>query len=131
MLKSLHEQGENRKITAEETRKRTVTVCGKPVEFDFNKGKDPFENVMNEVVGMFETSQGMVLFDLTAPSEGFDEEAVVKMIESIRDPSEPESAQSDSMAAEPAGDSALSTEPESSTELDEAKDQNEAKPDEN
>jgi len=84
------QQGQERRIQVEETEKRTFTVCGKEVEFEFNVGKDDQGTVVHEVMGVFETAHGLVLLLLIADEQQYDEAAVVKMIESIRDPAESE-----------------------------------------
>jgi hypothetical protein len=89
MLKQQGSQngGFEMQIDVAERETRKVNIRGKPVEFEFNKGTtSPEGKAVRQAIGAFKTPTGVALLNLIVPEEGYDESAVVKMIESIRDP---------------------------------------------
>ena len=77
--------GEAYKLNIKSTVEREFTVRGKPVKFQFSEatkaeGGEPFRLVSAD----FDGPTGITLFQLMLKEAAYDEEAVVKMIESIR-----------------------------------------------
>ncbi len=64
---------------------RMLKVQGKEVEFEFIKGKSPDTGtVMHQVTGSFPNDNGIVVLAVQVPEDEYDEEVILKMIESIR-----------------------------------------------
>jgi hypothetical protein len=64
---------------------KEIQVRGEPVAFNFATGKSPgTETERIEVTGIFQGQSGPVMLILSADTQVIDEEAVVKMIESIK-----------------------------------------------
>lgn len=98
------QRGKQRNIQVEKSEERTFTVCGKEVPFEFNVGKDDRGKLVHEVSGVFETKHGLVMLLVVADEADYDEAAVVKMIESIREPAEDEGMDEEGAGDEPAAD---------------------------
>ncbi|MEK6262614.1 MAG: hypothetical protein AABP62_28800 [Planctomycetota bacterium] len=74
---------EGLKITT--TADREFTIRGKPVTFKFSEAeKEGTDKKFRLVSSEFESGGGLMMFQLTLEEEAYDEEAVVKMIESIQ-----------------------------------------------
>jgi hypothetical protein len=72
---------------ARETEQREIRVRGEPAKFEFAKGTAAADGQeMRQVTGSFKTPTGIGLIVFLVPVEGYDEAAVVKMLESIADP---------------------------------------------
>lgn len=81
---------------------RTVTIDGKPIEFDFTTGKGKnSQAVIHQVVGVIPTSSGIVLLQLHATDADYNEEAVMAMLNSIRMPADDELDEEDMPKAQP------------------------------
>lgn len=98
MLMRMAEMGDGRTSTSfiEETESsesaRNLTVLGETVTFRFVKGKSRAGGqTLRKVTGTFIAGNGFVALVYTIPDENYDEEAVVRMLESIKAP-EDESA---------------------------------------
>ena len=64
---------------------KEIEIRGQPVEFDFSVGTNSDTQARRlEVSGMFEGKSGPVMLVLSADAEVIDEEAAVKMLESIK-----------------------------------------------
>src|SRR5438445_1711693 len=66
---------------------KELTVLGESAEFQFLRG-ELLDNgkIVWKVLGTFNTSRGPVALIYTIPEDEYDEESVVRMIESIRPP---------------------------------------------
>lgn len=72
-------------IQVQERQTKDLTVRGQKAEFEFIKGTTGGDGKMvRQVLGSFAFSKGVAMLMLIVPDKGYDEEAVVKMIESIR-----------------------------------------------
>ncbi|HEY3968452.1 MAG TPA: hypothetical protein VGM05_28145 [Planctomycetaceae bacterium] len=79
--------GFNSQINAQSKETRKFKINGDDVEFDFIKGtrgSDP--TVYRQIVGVFQGRNGFILLMLMIRDSDYDEEAVLKMIKSIRVP---------------------------------------------
>jgi hypothetical protein len=99
----------NTELTEESSETREFTINGEKVPFDFVKGTAPSGGVpTRQVVGMFAGRNGTILVMVMAPESEYHEEAIVKMIESIRlpddDADDADSDDSAMPATPPAGD---------------------------
>jgi len=107
MVQQLRQQpqvGTMEEIEEESRETRTFTIGGKPVEFDFIKGKTRgSQAVVHRVVGVIPTETGIVLVMLTVPEADYNEEQVTRMLESIR-PADEESEETASPEAGPSGE---------------------------
>jgi len=73
--------------SAPEATERELTVLGSPVRFRFSKGKMfQSQTAVCKVSGSFQIEAGPAVLIYTIPDAEFDEESVVRMIESIRPP---------------------------------------------
>jgi hypothetical protein len=82
--------GMNTQIVAQSTETKMFEINGENVEFDFVKGTRPGDpTVFRQVTGTFGGRKGTVLLMLLVPDSEYDEEAVKKMITSIRVPGKP------------------------------------------
>jgi len=73
------------KLSDTESTSRELTVRGAPVQFQFTKGKGMVSGQeMREVAGSFPSKGGRVKIIVQMPEEDYNEEEVVKMIESIK-----------------------------------------------
>lgn len=71
-------------LESSEMETRELTVRGNPVEFEFSKGIGTLsETELQQIEGTFETKSGAIRIFVQVPAEDYDEEALVKMIESI------------------------------------------------
>lgn len=111
MVQQLRQQpqvGTMEEIEEQTHETRTFTIGGKPVEFDFIKGKTRgSQAVVHRVVGVIPTENGIVLLMLTVPDADYNEEQITRMLESIRPADEesdetasPEGGPSDDMPAD-------------------------------
>ncbi|MFN0055074.1 MAG: hypothetical protein ACKV0T_23115 [Planctomycetales bacterium] len=71
-------------LQIQERTSRDLTVRGQTTKFEFNKGTAGGKTV-RQVIGSFPSPKGVAMLMLMLPDEGYEEEAVVRMIESIRD----------------------------------------------
>jgi len=72
-------------LTDRESETRTLTVGGAPVEFTFAKGKGEQSGVeTRQVSGVIEGKEGAVIIMIQIPEADYNEEEIVKMIESIQ-----------------------------------------------
>jgi hypothetical protein len=75
----------NTQINEQSVKTRKFKINGETVEFDFIEGTRPGGGGVRQVVGVFPSKGGgFVMLMLIIPEEGYDEEAIVKMIKSIR-----------------------------------------------
>jgi hypothetical protein len=75
----------NTEIKEQSVKTRKFKINGETVEFDFIKGTRPNGGDVHQVVGVFPSrSGGFVMLMLMVPEAGYDEEAIVNMIKSIR-----------------------------------------------
>lgn len=87
MRETLRQRGLEQEKTSEpqETEEREITVRGQPEKFAFIKSKDAKTGKPRlEVSGTFEGKDGINLFQFSGDAEKYDEQKVVKIIESIR-----------------------------------------------
>jgi hypothetical protein len=69
------------------TTTRELTVLGQPASFKTMRGAvGPNEVRVTKVIGSFRTKAARIVLSYTIPEEEYDEDAVVRMIESIRPP---------------------------------------------
>jgi hypothetical protein len=67
------------------TETRTFTIRGKEIDFKFAEAEDPnTKTAYRQVTGVFPGKGGTAFLRLQIEEEGYDENAVVKMIESIK-----------------------------------------------
>ena len=72
-------------VNEEKIETRTFTIRGKEVDFQFAEAEDPqTKTAYRQVSGVFPGKQGTAFLMLQIEEEGYDEDAVVKMIESIK-----------------------------------------------
>lgn len=75
----------NTEINEQSAKSRKFKINGETVEFDFIKGTRPNGGDVHQVVGVFPSrGGGVVMLMLIVPADGYDEEAIVTMIKSIR-----------------------------------------------
>jgi hypothetical protein len=81
----MRQQGAAHQINVTNTENRTVTINGQEVEFTFATGTETQSKAeWKEVSGTFQGKDGgLVSLKLQQPSANFDEEAVMRMLESI------------------------------------------------
>lgn len=129
MLKGMRQgqQMGNLDISAEKSEEREFTINGEKVPFEFIKGS-AHGVPSRKVTGIFAGRNGTVMFILVVAESEYDEDAVVKMIGSIRFPTADTSVMTDTddgeseMPEGPSGDDSVkpaekdSGEPDSSTE---------------
>jgi hypothetical protein len=106
----------NTEITEESSETREFTINGEKVPFEFIKGRGGNGGATRQVVGMFAGRTGTIMVMIMTPESEYHEEAIVKMIESIRLPDDDvESMDSEDSAMpgkQPAGeDSTVQVEP--------------------
>ncbi|MCA8998848.1 MAG: hypothetical protein KDA80_17750 [Planctomycetaceae bacterium] len=79
-------------VNDSETTVRMFKVRGKEIPFTFEVGQDPAEpsRKFRLVEGVFDGKQGQVLLSVRVDEDHWDETAIVKMLESIGVPTEPE-----------------------------------------
>ena len=72
-------------LTSSESEPRELTVRGEPVEFQFTKGHGSMsDQEMRQVEGTFSSDGGRIRIIVQMPEEDYNEDDVVKMIESIQ-----------------------------------------------
>jgi hypothetical protein len=72
-------------LTGSESETRELTVQGEPVEFQFTKGHGSMsDQEMRQVEGTYSANGGRVRIIVQMPEEDYNEEEIVKMIESIQ-----------------------------------------------
>jgi len=84
MRRSLRQQGNERQLRVESSETREFEIQGETCEFEFAQAKNEDGDAFRQVMGGFPTKEGTGLMVLQVDEERYDEEAVVKMIESIR-----------------------------------------------
>ena len=83
-MQQQQQQG-NRKLNIQSTGTREITIRGEKVEFVFAEGTDKnTDTVVQQVTGVFPGREGMGYLMLRIDDESYDEQAVVRMIESIK-----------------------------------------------
>ncbi len=83
--KSLKQQNQNQRelnITKEE--QREFTIKEQKVKFNFAEGTDKNGKKFNQITGVFSGNNGAAFLFLQVASENYNEEEIVKMIESIK-----------------------------------------------
>ncbi|WP_339729357.1 hypothetical protein [uncultured Gimesia sp.] len=83
--KNMRQNNQNQrdlKITKEETRE--FTIKGKKVDFNFSEGTDPKGKEFHQISGVFSGKKGPAFLFIQLSSETYNEEEIVKMIESIK-----------------------------------------------
>lgn len=76
--------GSPNQITIKDTETRTVTIDGNEVEFTFGTGTESKSNAeWKEVTGSIPSGSGVVTLRLQQPTTSYDEEQVMRMLESI------------------------------------------------
>ena len=95
-------------ITEESSETREFTINGEKVPFEFIKGRGANGVPTRQVVGMFAGRTGTIMLMIMTPESEYNEEAIVKMIGSIRLPDDTEDSMDSDDAAmpekQPAGD---------------------------
>jgi hypothetical protein len=77
--------GANAQVNKLESTTKEIEIDGKPVEFEFIKGTQQGQNrTVRQVLGVLEGKRGAVMLMLIVPEEDYDEDAVIKMLKSIR-----------------------------------------------
>jgi len=115
MLRQLRQQQQaqnagnvNTEITEESTETKEFTINGETVPFEFIKGRGANGVPTRQVVGMFAGRTGTIMLMIMTPESEYNEEAIVKMIGSIRLPDDTEDSMDSDDAAmpekQPAGD---------------------------
>ncbi len=86
MRRSIREQGGQKRLNIDEesVETREFEIRGNTAEFEFAKAENDDGEVYRQVVGSFEGKQGTAILVLQVEEEHYDEEAVVKMLESIK-----------------------------------------------
>jgi hypothetical protein len=85
----------NTDLTEQSSETREFTINGEKVPFEFIKGTAANGGTpMRQVVGVFPGRSGMVMVMVMVPESEYNEEAIVKMIESIRLPADDDTADS-------------------------------------
>jgi len=70
---------------------REITVLGRKTTFTFKQGKRASDNKpVWKIWGGFDTTNGLAALIMLLPESEFDEEVIVRMLESIRQPDEPD-----------------------------------------
>ena len=118
MMMRMTDMGDRRTNTAIATETessestRELTILGTSVTFRFVKGKSATsQRILRKVTGSFISGKGFVALIYTIPDENYDEDAVVRMIESIRAPDD-ESADKSNQPPNPPVENASETESE-------------------
>jgi hypothetical protein len=110
MRQQAQQQGQaNDEIDEQSSESREFTINGESVPFEFIKGTAAQGGVpTRQVVGIFPGREGTVMLMLMAPESEYNEEEIVKMIESIRVPGGKASGKAVGGTAddEPAGEAA-------------------------
>ena len=84
--KSMKQQNQNqRELTITKTEEREFTIKGQKVKFDFAEGTDQNDNKFHQVQGVFAGKNGPAFFFLQIADESYNEEQIVKIIESIKE----------------------------------------------
>lgn len=82
---SQQQSKDEKKLTIKKTEEREFTIRGKPATFKFSEAEEEGTNKKFRLVtGELEAPGGITVLQLTLEEEAYDEDAVVKMIESIR-----------------------------------------------
>jgi len=82
---SMRQQNMGQQLNVKESETRTISVEGKDVDFSFAKATNANDNSeWRQVTGAFPGKNGTAFINLQQPAESFDEDAVVKMLESIK-----------------------------------------------
>ncbi len=104
MRQNQQQQGQQMvNVIEESSESRDFTINGQKVPFEFIKGKNAEDGTdYRQVVGVIPKGDGFVMIMLAAPEAQYDEDKIVKMIESIRLKGVPE-APAAPAAAQPAG----------------------------
>lgn len=117
---SLRQQGQNQDVTIDSSETRTFSINGEECQFEFIKGKNTQTNQdMRQVMGVIPGKSGTAFLMLFESEENWDEDAVIRMIESMggtevpsstapasqESPPEPANAPEDASSAPPATDS--------------------------
>ena len=72
-------------VNQDEIETRTFTIRGKEIEFQFAKAEDPETGTAyRQVSGVFPGKGGTAFLMLQIEEEGYDEDVIVKIIESIK-----------------------------------------------
>jgi len=83
--RSQQQSKDQKKLTIKKTEDREFTIRGKPVTFNFSEAEeDGTDKKFRLVTGELEAPGSFTVLQLTLEDEAYDEDAVVKMIESIR-----------------------------------------------
>lgn len=83
--RSQQQSKDQKKLTIKKTEEREFTIRGKPVTFKFSEAdEDGTDKKFRLVTGELEAPGSITILQLTLEEEAYDEDAVVKMIESIR-----------------------------------------------
>jgi hypothetical protein len=108
MLRQLRQQQQaqnagnpNTEITEESSETREFTINGEKVPFEFIKGRGANGVPTRQVVGMFAGRTGTIMLMIMTPESDYHEEAIVKMIESIRLPDDAEDSMDSNDVAMP------------------------------
>jgi hypothetical protein len=83
MRQALRRQDGQGELKVNKTETREFEVRGQKVRFEFAEAVDDAGNEFRTVSGAFSTADGQGFLLLQMPAESYDEDAVVKMIESI------------------------------------------------
>ncbi|TWT58260.1 hypothetical protein KOR42_16320 [Thalassoglobus neptunius] len=82
--KEAEKQGTNQDIDVTSQETRTFTIDGEEVDFEFVTGTRPeSDDVVHQVVGVFKGREGMAFLMIFETDNNWNEEEVVRMIESI------------------------------------------------
>lgn len=82
--KEAEKQGTNQDINVTSQETRTFTIDGEEVDFEFVTGTRPeSDEVVHQVVGLFKGREGVAFLMIFETDNNWDEEEVVRMIESI------------------------------------------------
>ena len=83
--RSQQQSNDQQKLTIKKTEEREFTIRGKSVTFKFSEAEeDGTDKKFRLVTGELEAPGSITILQLTLEEEAYDEDAVVKMIESIR-----------------------------------------------
>lgn len=117
MRQNQQQQGQQMvNVIEESSESRDFTINGQKVPFEFVKGKNAEDGTAyRQVVGVIPSGEGFIMIMLATPEAKYDEDKIVKMIESIRLKGIPEGA------AAPAANQAAQS-PQAETPGDEAGD---------
>ena len=72
------------KLNVKKSESRTFTIRGKEIDFQFAEAENSRGDAYRQVTGVFPGKEGTAFLMLQIEEEGYDEDAVVKMIESIK-----------------------------------------------